>query len=290
MNGIVIIDKPEGWTSHDVVGKLRGILREKRIGHGGTLDPMATGVLPVFVGRATRAVEFCENAVKEYVAHLRLGVITDTQDTTGNVLEQREHSVTEDDLLKILPEFMGKQSQIPPMYSAVKIQGKKLYELARKGVEVERKPREITIHSLSVIGKCDGDYILRVVCSKGTYIRTLCNDIGEKLGCGGCMSYLRRTAAGIYSLSDTVTIEQVQKAKEDGTLENLLRPVDSVFAEYPAVTITGKAVSMCLNGNSFKMENTEDGTYRVYDGEGAFLMVGCCENGTMKTVKSFFAV
>ena len=290
MNGIVIIDKPEGWTSHDVVGKLRGILREKRIGHGGTLDPMATGVLPVFVGRATRAVEFCENAVKEYVAHLRLGVVTDTQDTTGNILNEREHNVTEDDLAKILPEFTGKQSQIPPMYSAVKVQGKKLYELARKGVEIERKPREITIHSISVMGKLDGDYILRVVCSKGTYIRTLCNDIGERLGCGGCMSYLRRTGAGSYSLADTVTLEQVQKAKENGTLESILRPVDSVFTEYPAVEISGKAVSMCLNGTSFKMENTADGRYRVYDEEGAFLMVGECFSGTMKTVKSFFEV
>ena len=291
MNGIVIIDKPEGWTSHDVVGKLRGILREKRIGHGGTLDPMATGVLPVFVGRATRAVEFCENAVKEYVAHLRLGVVTDTQDTTGNILEERAHNVTEDDLVNILPEFMGKQSQIPPMYSAVKVQGKKLYELARKGVEIERKPREITIHSLAVIGKAeDGDYILRVVCSKGTYIRTLCNDIGERLGCGGCMSYLRRTAAGSYSLIDTVTLEQVQEAKENGTLESILRPVDSVFAEFPAVNISGRAVSLCLNGNSFKMEDVTDGTYRVYDEEGKFLMLGQCENGVMSTIKSFFEV
>ena len=290
MNGIVIIDKPEGWTSHDVVGKLRGILREKRIGHGGTLDPMATGVLPVFVGRATRAVEFCENAVKEYVAHLRLGVITDTQDITGNILEEREHSITEDELIKILPEFMGAQSQIPPMYSAVKVQGKKLYELARRGVEIERKPREITIHSLKLEGMSEGDYILRVVCSKGTYIRTLCNDIGEKLGCGGCMSYLRRTGAGSFTLADTVTLEQVQKAKENGTLENILRPVDSLFTEYPAVTITGKNVSICLNGGAFPMENTADGRYRVYNEEGAFLMVGCCEDGTMKTVKSFFEV
>lgn len=290
MNGIVIIDKPEGWTSHDVVGKLRGILREKRIGHGGTLDPMATGVLPVFVGRATRAVEFCENAVKEYVAYLRLGVVTDTQDTTGNILNEREHNVTEEDLAKILPEFTGKQSQIPPMYSAVKVQGKKLYELARRGVEIERKPREIIIHSLSLEGRAEGDYVLRIVCSKGTYIRTLCNDIGQKLGCGGCMSYLRRTGAGSYSLADTVTLEQVQKAKENGTLESILRPVDSVFAEYPAVEISGKAVSMCLNGTSFKMENTADGRYRVYDEEGKFLMVGECFSGTMKTVKSFFEV
>ena len=176
------------------------------------------------------------------------------------------------------------------MYSAVKVQGKKLYELARKGVEIERKPREITIHELELIGETDGDYVLRVVCSKGTYIRTLCHDIGKKLGCGGCMSYLRRTGAGIYSEADTVTIEQVQQAKEDGTLENVLLRVDSVFSEYPAVEISGRAVSLCLNGTSFPMEDTEDGRYRVYDDEGRFLMVGQCENGIMMTVKSFFEV
>ncbi len=289
MNGIVIIDKPEGWTSHDVVGKLRGIFREKRIGHGGTLDPMATGVLPVFVGRATRAVEFCENAVKEYVAHLRLGIITDTQDTTGNILEERSLSMTETDLIRILPEFTGKQSQIPPMYSAVKVHGKKLYELARKGVEIERKSREITIHEIELIGKNGDDFVIRVVCSKGTYIRTLCNDIGERLGCGGCMSYLRRTAAGIYTLSDAITIEQVQEAASSGMLESVLRPVDSVFAEFPAITVSGKDVSRCLNGNSFRY-NTENGKYRVYDSEGRFLLLGQCENGTVSTIKSFFEV
>ena len=289
MNGIVIIDKPEGWTSHDVVGKLRGIFREKRIGHGGTLDPMATGVLPVFVGRATRAVEFCENAVKEYVAHLRLGIITDTQDTTGNILEERSLSMTETDLIRILPEFTGKQSQIPPMYSAVKVHGKKLYELARKGVEIERKSREITIHEIELIGKNGDDFVIRVVCSKGTYIRTLCNDIGERLGCGGCMSYLRRTAAGIYTLSDAITIEQVQEAASSGMLESVLRPVDSVFAEFPAITVSGKDVSRCLNGNVFRY-NTENGKYRVYDSEGRFLLLGQCENGTVSTIKSFFEV
>lgn len=289
MNGIVIIDKPEGWTSHDVVGKLRGIFREKRIGHGGTLDPMATGVLPVFVGRATRAVEFCENAVKEYVAHLRLGIITDTQDTTGNILEERSLSMTETDLIRILPEFTGKQSQIPPMYSAVKVHGKKLYELARKGVEIERKSREITIHEIELIGKNGDDFVISVVCSKGTYIRTLCNDIGERLGCGGCMSYLRRTAAGIYTLSDAITIEQVQEAASSGMLESVLRPVDSVFAEFPAITVSGKDVSRCLNGNGFRY-NTENGKYRVYDSEGRFLLLGQCENGTVSTIKSFFEV
>lgn len=290
MNGIIIIDKPEGWTSHDVIGKLRGIFREKRIGHGGTLDPMATGVLPVFVGRATRAVEFCENAVKEYVAHLRLGVVTDTQDTTGNILNQCAHDITSDDILKIIPDFIGVQSQIPPMYSAVKVKGKKLYELARKGVEIERKPREITIHELELLGEHDGDFVLRVVCSKGTYIRTLCHDIGAALGCGGCMSFLRRTGAGSYSEADAVTLAQVQEAADKGTLEELLRPVDSLFVQYPEVQIFGKNVSKCLNGTEFAMPDTADGKYRVYDENQKFLMVGQCENGIMKTVKSFFEV
>ena len=290
MNGIIIIDKPEGWTSHDVVGKLRGILREKRIGHGGTLDPMATGVLPVFVGRATRAVEFCENAVKEYIAHLRLGVVTDTQDTTGNILNQCTCSITSDDILKIIPDFMGVQSQIPPMYSAVKVQGKKLYELARKGVEIERKPREITIHELELTGEHDGDFVLRVVCSKGTYIRTLCHDIGAALGCGGCMSYLRRTGAGSYCEADTVTLQMVQETVDQGKLDEILRPVDSLFIQYPEVQISGKNLSRCLNGTEFAMPDTSDGKYRVYDENQKFLMVGQCENGIMKTVKSFFEV
>lgn len=290
MNGIIIIDKPENWTSHDVVGKLRGIFKEKRIGHGGTLDPMATGVLPVFVGRATRAVPFCENAIKEYTAHLRLGVVTDTQDTTGSILHERKHDITIDNVKNILASFIGEQNQIPPMYSAVKVHGKKLYELARKGVEIERKPRTITIHELELMGESDGDYILRVVCSKGTYIRTLCNDIGEALGCGGCMSYLRRTGAGSYSEEDSVTIAEVQEAAERECADKLLRPVDSLFARYPRVNIFGKNIAICRNGGAFNVTDIPDGRYRVYDDNDVFLMVGQCENGIMKTVKSFFEV
>lgn len=290
MNGIIIIDKPEDWTSHDVVGKLRGIFKEKRIGHGGTLDPMATGVLPVFVGRATRAVPFCENAIKEYTAHLRLGVVTDTQDTTGSILHERKHDITIDNVKNILASFIGEQNQIPPMYSAVKVHGKKLYELARKGVEIERKPRTITIHELELMGESNGDYILRVVCSKGTYIRTLCNDIGETLGCGGCMSYLRRTRAGSYVETDAVTLTQVQKAADNDSLHKLLQPVDSLFSEYPSIRISERNTALCRNGNAFSLNGTTDGRYRVYDENGGFLMVGQCENGVMKTVKSFFEV
>lgn len=290
MNGIIVIDKPAGWTSHDVIGKLRGLFRERRIGHGGTLDPMATGVLPVFVGRATRAVPFCENADKEYTAYLRPGIVTDTQDITGAVLETRFCSVTADDVLSVIPRFLGEQRQLPPMYSAVKIGGKKLYELARRGVEVERRARTVTISELELTGESGGDFILRVVCSKGTYIRTLCADIGEALGCGACLSSLRRTRAGRFVLSDAVTVEQVAQAAEAGIEESLLRPVDSLFTDLPAVTISQEQMKKCLNGTEFPFEAEVSGLCRVYDPSGRFLMLGHFEDKVMKTVKSFFEV
>ena len=200
-DGIIIIDKPQDWTSMDVCAKLRGIFHERRIGHAGTLDPMATGVLPVFVGRATRAVEFASESEKEYVAGLRLGVETNTQDTTGTVLAERPVSVSQAELEQVLGQFRGEIRQIPPMYSAIKVGGKKLYELARKGQEVERQPRAVTIHSLTLEEQTGpADYTLRVRCSKGTYVRTPCHDIGRALGCGGCMSGLRRTMAAGFKL------------------------------------------------------------------------------------------
>ena len=196
-SGIVIIDKSPGWTSMDVCAKIRGILKEKRVGHGGTLDPMATGVLPVFVGQATRAVEFAENGEKEYIAGLRLGLVTNTQDTSGETLETHPVTVDRAALEAVLPRFTGPITQIPPMYSAIKIGGKKLYELARAGQEVARPARDITIHALELLSCAPPDFTLRVHCSKGTYVRTLCHDIGAALGCGGCMSALRRTEAAV---------------------------------------------------------------------------------------------
>ena len=287
MSGLLIVDKPSGWTSHDVTGKLRRILGERRIGHGGTLDPMATGVLPVFVGRATRAVPFCENDRKEYVARFRPGLVTDTQDITGNVLSRSDRLPSRQELCDVLPEFTGRITQIPPMYSAVKVQGKKLYELARKGLEVERKPREITVYSLTIDGWDGPDAILRVGCSKGTYIRTLCHDIGQKLGCGGCLAELRRTAAGRFTLDDCVTMERILAAAEQGKADELLLPVDSLF-DCPAVTVSGGDRKRCLNGNPFSCEGLEDGEYRVYDENGSFLLLGRCCSGVMSTVKSFF--
>ena len=286
MNGIVIVDKPQDWTSQDVTAKLRGVFQTRRIGHGGTLDPMATGVLPVFVGRATRGVEFFEHAEKIYEAVLRLGIHTDTEDITGTVLEEREVSISEQDFLDILPQFRGKIQQIPPMYSAIKINGQKLCDLARKGKEVERQPREIEIFELTCLEFTGNTARLRVHCSKGTYIRTLCKDIGAALGCGGCMESLRRVSAGEYTIDEAVPLAELLEAENPA---QFLRPVDSMFRNHPAVTLTAKQELRCRNGNSFSM-TLEDGTYRVYGQNGDFLALSRVESGIMSTIKSFFEV
>ena len=286
MDGIVIVDKPAGWTSQDVVSKLRGVFKTRRIGHGGTLDPMATGVLPVFVGRATRAVEFFEHAEKTYEAVLRLGVSTDTEDITGEILEEKPVNVTEEHFLKVLECFRGEIFQIPPMYSAIKINGQKLCDLARKGKEVERKPRPVTIYALDCLAFAGETARLRIHCSKGTYIRTLCKDIGAALGCGGCMESLRRVTAGEYLISQAVTMDALVNAEDPSSC---LLPTDSLFAGYPAVTLTEKQTLRCRNGNQFSV-SFEPGTYRAYSPEGEFLMLAKVEDGVMSTIKSFFSV
>ncbi|MGM9557154.1 MAG: tRNA pseudouridine(55) synthase TruB [Oscillospiraceae bacterium] len=286
-NGIIIIDKPEGWTSQDVTAKLRGVFHTRRVGHGGTLDPMATGVLPVFVGRATRAASFCESAEKEYVAQLRLGLVTNTQDTSGEVLSESPVSVTEEALLAILPRFTGRISQIPPMYSAVKIGGKKLYELARKGQEVERAPRAITIHELELLSGGGADYTLRVRCSKGTYIRTLCHDIGQALGCGGCMAGLRRTRAGSFTLAQALPLAEI--AAHPGP-EQLLLSVDSLFSQHPSLIVTLTQAQKLRCGAQVRDWHFSPGTYRVYSETGEFLLLGRVEGGVLTTIKSFFEV
>ena len=284
MNGIILVDKPQDWTSHDVVGKLRGILHERRIGHSGTLDPMATGLLVVFVGRATRAVEFAEAHSKEYVAGLRLGIATDTQDITGNVLCETEHNIGENELKSVLSEFQGEIQQLPPMYSAIKVGGKKLYELARKGETVERKPRTVNISKLELAGTENGDFILDICCSKGTYVRTLCNDIGEKLGCGACMSSLRRIKAGNFSISDAHTLTEIAENPEKYIL-----PVDLLFSEYPALTVNSAHEQKLRNGSIIKSA-AADGRYRVYGESGEFLLLADVIQGSLKTVKNFFEV
>ncbi len=293
-NGIIIMDKPQGWTSMDVCAKLRGIFHEKRVGHAGTLDPMATGVLPVFIGRATRAVEFAAGSDKEYVAGLKLGVVTNTQDITGEILEQRPAEVTRKQLLAVLPRFTGAIEQVPPMYSAIKINGKKLYELARKGKEVERRPRPVTIHALEAL---DGpppqgaDFLLRIHCSKGTYVRTLCHDIGQALGCGGCMSSLQRIKAAGFTLADSVTLEAVQEAVDRGEGESLLLPVDCCFAGLPVLVLkTAGAEKKIRNGAALPVRDVPDGEYRVYGMDKTFLALGRAVGGRLTTVKSFFEV
>ena len=286
MNGIVIVDKPENWTSQDVTARLRRVFNTRRIGHGGTLDPMATGVLPVFVGRGTRGVEFFEHAGKTYEATLRLGITTDTEDTTGTVLTEQEVSVSEADFLAVLGKFRGKIQQIPPMYSALKVNGQKLYDLARQGKQVERQPREIEIFELTCLSFSENTARLRIACSKGTYIRTLCKDIGEALGCGGCMEQLRRVAAGEYTISEAVPLETLLNTENP---EQYLRPVDSLFAGYEAVTLTEKQELRCRNGNAFSLA-IPDGTYRVYGKNGEFLALSKAESGVMSTIKSFFEV
>ncbi len=286
MNGIVIVDKPQDWTSQDVTARLRRVFGTRRIGHGGTLDPMATGVLPVFVGRATRGVEFFEHAEKTYEAVLRLGLTTDTEDISGTVLEEREVSVTPEQAEEVLRQFRGEIQQIPPMYSAIKVNGQKLCDLARKGRVVERQPRTITIHQLNLLEMGENTLHLRVHCSKGTYIRTLCKDIGEALGCGGCMESLRRVTAGEYTIEEAVPLQTLLDAENP---EAFLRPVDSMFRNYPAVTLTEKQEKRCRNGNSFTRP-MEDGTYRAYGANGEFLMLAKVEDGVMSTIKSFFEV
>ena len=286
-NGIIIVDKPAGWTSQDVTAKLRGVFHERRIGHGGTLDPMATGVLPVFVGRATRAVPYFESAGKEYVAGLRLGLVTNTQDTSGETLAEHPVSVTREQLLEVLARFTGPQQQIPPMFSAVKIGGKKLYELARKGKEIARKPRSIEIQELELLEGDGADWRIRVKCSKGTYIRTLCHDIGAALGCGGCMSSLRRTQAGQFSIAGAVTLNDILAASDPA---ELLRPVDELFGAYPAVTINARQEQLCRNGAAFPMRDLPAGFVRVYNRDGIFLMLGRNQDGRLATEKSFFEV
>ena len=286
MNGIVIVDKPQDWTSQDVTARLRRVFGTRRIGHGGTLDPMATGVLPVFVGRATRGVEFFEHAEKTYEAVLRLGIATDTEDITGTVLEEKPVTVTEEAFENALSGFRGEILQVPPMYSALKVNGQKLCDLARKGKEVERQPRPITIHELTCLAFSGNTARLRVRCSKGTYIRTLCKDIGEVLGCGGCMEALRRVTAGEYTIEEAIPLQTLLDTENPG---QYLRGVDTMFRDKPEVVLTANQEKRCRNGNSFSVK-CQPGIYRAYSMEREFLMLAKVEDGVMSTVKSFFEV
>lgn len=289
MTGILLVDKEQGWTSSDVVAKLRGVLREKKVGHAGTLDPLATGLLIVMIGRASRASDFLMRHDKSYRATLRLGIETDTQDISGHVLSEKPCRVTAEELADLLPSFLGEQQQIPPMYSAIKMHGLKLYEIARKGETVERAPRTIRISSIAVKGFEGQDPILEITCSAGTYIRTLCHDIGRALGCGGCMAGLRRLSSGTYSVKDAFTIHEIEAAAEAGAAEELLLPVDSVFSELRALTVDEVRERKLRCGNPVPV-SCPDGPVRVYSESGAFLLLGNVRGGVLKTEKSFFEV
>ena len=289
MTGILLIDKPAEWTSNDVVQKLRGLLRERRIGHTGTLDPMATGLLTVFVGRATRAVEFAEGDAKRYRALLRLGITTDTQDITGTVLRQSKVDVSRDALEQVLEHFRGEIRQTPPMYSAVKVNGERLYRMARRGETVERAERTIIIYGLELLGEDRGDWILDIRCSKGTYIRTLCNDIGTALGCGACLAALRRTEAGCFTVEEAYSLETIAQRAAAGEAEKLLLPTDTLFRLHPRKTVTAAEEKRIRNGNSIRLE-TPDSTLRLYSENGEFLALASVTDGECKTIKSFFEV
>lgn len=275
MDGVLIVKKEKGFTSHDVVAKLRGILRMKKIGHTGTLDPEAEGILPVVLGKATRLVDMLTEKEKTYEALLHLGIETDTQDMTGSVLRELPVTVTEEDVKKTVETFLGEQQQIPPMYSALKVDGKKLYELAREGKTVERKPRTVYFREIRILEMELPLVRISVTCSKGTYIRTLCHDIGQKLGCGGCMEELLRTKSGQFSLEDSLTLGQIQTLADQGEIEEHLIEIREILGEYPALSGKKMADRLLKNGNPVT-EALVDGSYRdgwvrMHTSEGEFI-------------------
>lgn len=254
MDGIINVHKEKGFTSHDVVAKLRGILHQKKIGHTGTLDPDATGVLPVCVGRATKVCELLTDKSKTYTAVVKLGVVTDTQDMTGEIIKEQEAAVGLEEIREAVSAFTGELWQMPPMYSAVKVKGKRLYELARQGIEVERKKRKITVYASEVTGydPAANEFTMEVTCSKGTYIRTLCHDIGEKLSCGACMASLVRTRVDCFTLSEAYTLSQIGEIYQAGRMQDILTPVDKLFEAFPKVVVLTEGLRYLQNGNVLK--------------------------------------
>lgn len=284
IDGIINVYKESGYTSHDVVAKLRGILGQKRIGHTGTLDPEAQGVLPVCLGNATKVCDLITDRDKTYRAVLLLGTVTDTQDATGQVIGENAVTCSENEVRACIRGFVGEQEQVPPMYSALKVNGKKLYELARQGIEVERKPRKITVREIVIERICLPEVTMTVTCSKGTYIRTLCHDIGAALGCGGCMKSLLRTKAGPFVIEDSVKLETVEKYRDAGRLRELIQRTDSVFPDLPALILTPEAEHLVRNGNALSRDVVrkcrisagylqERGQVRIYGTDQTFLAV-----------------
>lgn len=289
MNGILLVDKPRDWTSFDVAAKLRGLCAVRRVGHSGTLDPLATGLLVLFLGRATRAVSFAEGHDKRYLASFRPGLVTDTQDITGRVLAEKPCSVSDGELEEVLCAFRGELLQTPPMYSAIRVKGQRLYDIARRGGEVEREPRAVTIRSLELVGRDEnGDFLLDLRCSKGTYVRTLCDDIGRALGCGGCMSALRRTEAGCFSVADAHTMDELCAAGREG-IEKMLLGVEALFPELPRVTADAESERKLRCGSAADC-GAKNGRCLAYSEKGELLALCQAEGGALRPIKSFFEV
>lgn len=295
-NGVLNIYKEKGFTSHDVVAKMRGILQQKKIGHTGTLDPDAVGVLPVCLGNATRLADMLTDRDKEYEAAMRLGVKTDTQDLSGTVLEEKPVAVSEAEVETVIQSFAGSYEQVPPMYSALKVNGKRLYELAREGREVERRPRSVSLYRIEILSMQMPEVSIRVSCSKGTYIRTLCHDIGEKLGCGAAMSSLKRTKSGCFTLDTAITLSELERLRDEKNVEKVLIPVDAMFDELAQVHVPDIYIKAVQNGNLFSLHQIMERRMfgpneevRVYDGTGRFYGIYTFdkEEGVFKPRKMF---
>lgn len=296
MKGILCVNKPRDFTSFDVIAKLRGILHIRRLGHGGTLDPMATGVLPVFVGSATKACDIMPDTNKSYLAGFRLGQTTDTQDITGKILTSSDKPVSYDDICAVLPDFMGKIMQIPPMYSAVQVGGKRLYDLARQGIEVEREAREIEVTGLRIFRYDEEtrEGTIEIDCGKGTYVRTIIHDIGEKLGCGGIMTSLVRTSSGGFSYSECHTLEEIQQAADQGRIEEFIIPVERIFQTLPKLRLNPAQTRMYSNGVKLDISRVNNilpdaNRYGVYGVEGGFIGTAVVDRevGVLRVEKNF---
>ena len=294
MTGIILLDKPKDITSFGAVARVRRICGEKKCGHTGTLDPMATGVLTIMLGGATRFCELLPSHDKAYIATFRLGTVTDTLDITGKVLETREVNVTAEQVREKITDFVGDISQLPPMYSAVSVNGQRLYDLARQGIEVERKAREVTVFSIDMLSENEqaGEYEIAVECSSGTYIRTLISDLGEALGCGAVMTELRRTKANGFEISKAVTLEKLEEAMKNGEIEKVLIPVDKALEEYPVIKVSEAQAKRFRNGGELDLQRLKCpkmlGVYRVYDPEDNFIGLGEIGTGDSLTIKRVF--
>ncbi len=296
MKGVLCVNKPQDFTSFDVIAKLRGILQIRRLGHGGTLDPMATGVLPVFVGSATKACDIMPDTDKSYTAGFRLGVTADTQDITGKILTVSDKPVSFEELEAVLPEFTGRIMQLPPMYSAVQVNGKRLYDLARQGIEVERTPREIEVKSLHIFeyDETAREGSIEIGCGKGTYIRTIIHDIGERLGCGGIMTELVRTSSGGFTLDECHTLEEIQNAADKGRIDELIIPIERVFDSLPKLHLNQVQTRMYCNGVKLdisRINNILPGAdrYSVYGADGCFVGTANIDRdgGILRVEKNF---